>query len=75
MTEPARRRAAATKARKKKADAAAKTSIVTKAKGTAPAAITEKDTGIMESMRVAKAAAAIRRKKSKIWFSQNHEID
>ena len=75
MTEPARRRAAATKASKKKADAAAKTSIVTKAKGAAHAATTEKDTGITESMRVAKAAAAIRWKKSKIWFSQNHEID
>ena len=77
MTEPARRRAAVTKASKKKAAAAAaaKTNIVTKEKETAHAAKTAKDTGIMASTQCAKAAAAIRRKKSKNWFSQNHEID
>ena len=75
MTEPARRRAAVTKASKKKAAAAAKTNIVTKEKETALAAKTAKDTGITASTQGAKAAAAIRRKKSKNWFSQNHEID
>ena len=75
MTEPARQRAAVTKAIKKKAAAAAKTNIVTKEKETAPAAKTAKDTGITEITRGAKAAVATRRKKSKNWFSQNHEID
>ena len=65
MTEPARQRAAVTKANKRKVDVVAKTSIVTKKKETALAATTVKDTGITESMRVAKAAAAIRRKKNK----------
>ena len=75
MTEPARQRAAAKTESIWKADAAAKTSSVITEKETAPAAKTAKDTGITASMRDAKAAAAIRRKKSKNWFSQNHEID
>ena len=75
MTEPARQRAAAKTESIRKADAAAKTSSVIAEKETAPAAKTAKDTGITASMRDAKAVAAIRRKKSKNWFSQNHEID
>ena len=77
MTEPARQRAAAKTESISKADAAAKTSSVITEKETAPAAKTgkAKDTGITASTQGAKAAAAIRRKKSKNWFSQNHEID
>ena len=66
MTEPARQRAAAKTESISKADAAAKTSSVITEKETAPAAKTgkAKDTGIMASTRVTRAAAAARRKKS-----------